>query len=126
MWTFRHSLVLSSLLQAAAFAWADNTLPQNSTTPDASNSPVRSLPRMHFFSERPLNPAEKSTKEDPGFHSEISGNSNKFAPLDTRPPGLNFVLTGQHPGLEYKFSENAGVHFHANAHGAGATAVWGF
>ena len=135
MWAFRRTLILSTLMQAATFAWAENTLPQNTSAPEGPNLTARSLPRLHFLNEHFLNPVERTYPVDPGFHSQTIGGNGRFAPLDNaqdnaqysgHPPGLNFTLTGPHPGLEYKFSDNARVHLRANARGASVTAVWGF
>jgi hypothetical protein len=128
MWAFRQTLLFSTLLQAVSCAWADNTLPQNPATPETPNPAARVLPRLHFLNEQFLGQLEKSTTIDPNFHHSVTNDARNKSelPESNRPPGLNFVLTGPHPGLEYKFSESGKVHLRIGSHGSSAAAEWSF
>jgi hypothetical protein len=127
MWAFRQTLLFSTLLQAVSSAWADNTLPPNPAAPEVPNPTVRVLPRLRFLNEQFLGQLEKSTTIDPNFHGATNGiNSKSELHENNRSPGLNFVLTGPHPGLEYKFSDNGKVHLRIGSHGGSAAAEWSF
>jgi hypothetical protein len=131
MWALRQTVILSTLLQAVACAWAEGPGPQNASVPGSPNVPSRPSPRMHYFlNERFISQMEKPATVEPkvesNFHGEPSGSvNNKPDPLDTKhPSGLNFVLTGPNPGLEYRFSEKDDVHFRIGRHGVAA--AWSF
>ncbi len=127
MWTNGKAIALSTLLQVTAFAWADNTIPQNPGLPGVPNTAPRPVPRINYLNFKLPDETEKSVATERNFRIEGSDNTGKTAPLKIEPAtGLHLSIGDPHPGLEYKFSESGAIRFHVGKSGSAATAGWSF
>jgi hypothetical protein len=127
MWTNGKAIALSTLLQVTAFAWADNTIPQNSVAPAVPNTAPHALPRINYLNFKLPDETEKSGATESSLRINGSEFARKATPLNIAPSnGLHLTIGDPHPGLVYKFSEGGTVRLHVGKSGSAATAGWSF
>lgn len=131
MWTIRKALVVSTVLQATQFAWADTAPPQNPTANVVPKGPVHASSRINLLNLPLLNEAEKTGSVHPVAQpsSRIVGDVDKGRTASgeaVRQTGFNWTVKDQRPALQYKFSDTGAVHFHFGRHGSAVNAKWNF
>lgn len=125
----RKALILSTVLQASAFAWADNAATQSSAKLATPRAEAHPSPKIDYLNLRvPLTHDDLDSHEAIS-HGGFSNGKSDIGALNVSPPvgtGLHLSTTDPRPSLIYKFSDKSTVHVHIGAHGANASTSWGF
>lgn len=127
MWAKGKTLILSTMLQVAPFACADNAGLVASAPPTPPNAPNHPVSRLDFLSNSYFSANQKSAKDERTFRNEFENvQSKNSAPNSSPPAGLHWALSDQRPALEYRFNIQGTLRFHIGRHGVKAGAVWNF
>lgn len=127
MLAYRKALILSTVLQASGFAWADPTLPQNASKSMPPKTAVATPSRINYLdlrlpSEREMEEQHPASTNTGAISAKTAQNSLNLAPAS----GLHLSQMDQRPALEYRLSDKNSVHFRVGPHGATASTSWGF
>jgi hypothetical protein len=93
----------------------------------AQSTSIRVTPHYDYLGSSFISNREKWLKPEEELSNGLASEHGKeFSSTSSPPPGLHWEAGAQRPALEYKFSDQATIHFHVGRHGTSGAAVWSF
>jgi hypothetical protein len=118
------SLLLLLLLEPA---FADNIVPAVPPSLTDQNALSRSVPRIDYLRSRFFDVKENTAISESAFRNGAVNVKSQNAPSNIDPSiGLHMRIDDQHPGFEYRFSNEGTIRLHLGKHGSSAAAGWSF
>jgi len=127
MWTNKKALILSTILQLAPFAHADNGVPGSPPGAQIPEPAGRPASRIDYFSNRLFALRTKASSDEPIDRVRSSASISRTTTLpENTPNGLHWAPDEQRSALEYKFSEQNTMRVRMGHHGGELQGLWRF